>query len=316
VDKKKFKHLLQNYHQEKASKQEQYIVDSWYELLDASARTVPELEDKRIREALRKRLLHGALGIDSKTKWYRSPWWQAAAMLLLVSSLLLWLRPREKIAPQALKESLFVAGERQLKKIILPDSSIVWLNARSKLRVKPGYSMQNRDLVLEGEAFFEVKTDPVHPLRLNVPGIQVQVLGTTFNVKAYQGLPEITVALQTGKVQVHSTETQQMQELIPGDKIIYNKQQKHFTFSHTNIDHAQNWRSGYNVLEQASFEELSEVFQNLYGLQLQTRNPRVKKSKYDLTLRSTQTAEQALKTICNILNTTYKKEENERIEIY
>ncbi|NJO02458.1 MAG: FecR domain-containing protein [Bacteroidia bacterium] len=91
----------------------------------------------------------------------------------------------------------------QTGSFLLPDSSQVWLNANTELQYRQDFQ-QNRVIILsEGEAFFEVKPDKAHPFTIRTSyGVMTRVLGTSFNVKAYQRLKKVEVAVRTGKVTV------------------------------------------------------------------------------------------------------------------
>jgi ferric-dicitrate binding protein FerR (iron transport regulator) len=69
--------------------------------------------------------------------------------------------------------------------IILPDGSIVWLNSGSKLTFNADFKSEGRNVFLEGEAFFSVSKNKFHPFRVRTADVDIEVLGTKFNVKAY-----------------------------------------------------------------------------------------------------------------------------------
>ncbi|SEN92770.1 FecR family protein [bacterium A37T11] len=86
--------------------------------------------------------------------------------------------------------------------IILPDSSAVWLNASSKLTYSNYFSVDNRELILEGEAYFEVKHGK-KPFIVKTNAQEVYVLSTDFNISAYEDEEETRTTLVHGKVKVH-----------------------------------------------------------------------------------------------------------------
>ena len=88
--------------------------------------------------------------------------------------------------------------------LILPDGSKVWLNAASSLRYPVRFTGKERVVELKGEAYFEIAKNAHMPFRVSVdPGLQVEVLGTNFNVKAYAEEPFINTTLLQGSVKVH-----------------------------------------------------------------------------------------------------------------
>jgi ferric-dicitrate binding protein FerR (iron transport regulator) len=86
--------------------------------------------------------------------------------------------------------------------IVLPDSSVVWLNAGSTVTYRSDFGKESRDLHLSGEAFFNVRSDSVKPFNVHVPGMTIKALGTRFNVRAYHDDNAVTTTLEEGIVNV------------------------------------------------------------------------------------------------------------------
>jgi ferric-dicitrate binding protein FerR (iron transport regulator) len=86
--------------------------------------------------------------------------------------------------------------------IILPDGSKVWLNAGTRFRYKGDYDSDNRNVYLEGEAYFSVVKNPVKPFIVNTSGIKIKAFGTSFNVKAYPEEKYVTTTLEEGVVRI------------------------------------------------------------------------------------------------------------------
>lgn len=315
------KKILRKYEHGTATDAERYVVERWYDSFGKGTAGVPGLEDEESREAMRKRMLHQVLHPAVPVRWYHGKWLRVAAILLLVSAAALGLYLNEYPYAEQQQGKFAMAdtittGERQLKKIMLPDSSVVWLNAESQLRVMPEYGAASRQLELRGEAFFEVKPDSLHPLEVATQGLVVRVLGTSFNVSAYDALRDVKVSVSTGKVRVSDTAYVHSSELIAGQALRYDKSSKTYAVGNSSIADNHTWTTGKIVLERAGFEELAQAMRNLYGIQLTTINKQVKSFRYNLTLRSTQTETDALGMICTILKTSYKKEANGAVRIY
>lgn len=88
------------------------------------------------------------------------------------------------------------------EKKVLPDSSVVWMNAGSHIRYATGFSQNKREVYLQGEAYFEVKHDATHPFIVHAGNIDIKVLGTEFNVQAYADENKIETTLINGRIQV------------------------------------------------------------------------------------------------------------------
>ena len=88
------------------------------------------------------------------------------------------------------------------REITLPDGSVVLLNSQSTLRYKESFNRTNRELELQGEAFFRVAKDSVNAFVVKTGNVRTRVHGTRFNVSAYEGENNIVVAVEEGKVEV------------------------------------------------------------------------------------------------------------------
>jgi ferric-dicitrate binding protein FerR (iron transport regulator) len=84
----------------------------------------------------------------------------------------------------------------------LPDGTKVWLNAGTKLTYSGNYGINDRNVKLEGEAYFNVKTNPEKPFVVSTSELKIKAFGTSFNVKAYPDEKDITTTLEEGKVTI------------------------------------------------------------------------------------------------------------------
>ena len=85
---------------------------------------------------------------------------------------------------------------------LLPDGSRVSLNENTSLIYPESFSKKKRSVSLSGEAYFEVRQEETRPFSISTPGVEIEVLGTTFNVKANPGDPFIETVLVAGKVRI------------------------------------------------------------------------------------------------------------------
>lgn len=112
------------------------------------------------------------------------------------------------------------------KRIILPDGTSVTLNAGSYLRYPQEFITDVRRIEMNGEAFFEVTRDEEKPFLIHTKDADVKVLGTSFNVKAFDMDEQLTVSVQTGKVQVDLPEA--MMRLLPDEQFVMDKTKGEF----------------------------------------------------------------------------------------
>jgi transmembrane sensor len=143
--------------------------------------------------------------------------WAAAwvGIALIATAVYLQLRPSSSNLAASVQETV-PSGKPQSK--ILPDGSIVWMNAGTKIQYKA--EQNTRDVYLEGEAYFKVKHDGAHPFVVHAGNIEVKALGTEFNVLAYPGDDHVETTLIRGRVQVTMEEKpDQKIILVPNEKL-------------------------------------------------------------------------------------------------
>jgi ferric-dicitrate binding protein FerR (iron transport regulator) len=135
----------------------------------------------------------------------RSRRWIAAASMvaILLTGTLFYLRETTKKTDQPPAKPKELATQYGFRSFItLPDGSEVWLNAGTKLQYADAFANGKRELTLTGEAYFDVKHDPQHPFIIHTGRLDVKVLGTAFNVKAYPGDSLMETTLIRGKVEI------------------------------------------------------------------------------------------------------------------
>jgi transmembrane sensor len=110
-------------------------------------------------------------------------------------------------------------------KIALPDGSQVWINSGSKLTYDESFKGGTRDVQLDGEAYFDVVKDAAHPFIVHTSGIDIKVLGTAFNVKAYKAEPVVEATLIHGSIEVINQHRPGAPGVMlkPHEKLIYKK---------------------------------------------------------------------------------------------
>lgn len=147
--------------------------------------------------------------------------------------------------------------------IVLADGTYVYINSGSKITYDNTYNKDNRTLILEGEAFFEVAHNKSKPFIVKANGINVEALGTSFNVKAYNNSSVVSVILIEGKVKVDDNKEEQI--LNPNERLEYNLASKSFEKEelHPNTDLLL-WRSKELSFYGESLEEICQSLTRMY----------------------------------------------------
>jgi transmembrane sensor len=137
----------------------------------------------------------------------------AAAIAVTVGAAMVW-RAVDRTVESPAQVVATAAGER--RDLTLPDGSRIELAPGSSVEVAGGYGNPERRVVLEGEAWFDVRHDPARPFRVHAAGTVTEDLGTTFSIRARDGSP-VRVVLVTGKASFRRAGAAAVLELDPGD---------------------------------------------------------------------------------------------------
>lgn len=147
----------------------------------------------------------------------------AVVAILALTAWLAWFRPDhtpEATGPIVAQATVVTTPNGERKKITLPDGTRIHLNSGSKLTYTENFGRQDREVKLAGEAFFEVAKDPARPFLVNTNRMVVKVLGTVFNVKAYDTQEDIETTVVEGKVEVSLKDDKEKKVvLLPSEKI-------------------------------------------------------------------------------------------------
>ena len=148
-------------------------------------------------------------------------------------------------------------------RLSLPDGSKVWLNAASSLRYPTSFTGSTRDVVLTGEAYFEIAHNPAQPFHVQANDMQVEVLGTHFNVMAYDNEAGLATTLLEGSVRVR-TPRQQMQ-LKPGEQAL--EEGGAMSLRHdVNVQQVVAWKNDYFQFNGDGLDRLMRQLERWYDV--------------------------------------------------
>jgi len=200
-------------------------------------------------------------------------WWRWAAIIIMVFSVSYFLNSKysEPTQQQIPTVNYIVktnpSGQRS--QIHLPDGSMVYLNAESQLKYPENFGDSSRIIKLTGEAFFEVKKNRQVPFIVQTGMIVTQVLGTKFNVDAWDQ-SSTTVSLLEGEVQIAYQDNAQINTILqPGEKAIVSQEEiKLSTYNYKDIA----WKDGVIMFESASLHDIKNTLQQWFGVDIQIIN--------------------------------------------
>lgn len=199
--------------------------------------------------------------ITKRINWY----FKVAAAIFFMTSLgsLVYFYPKNQTSEVYTN---VIADNGQVSKVMLPDSSYVWLNSGSELTYSNLYAIENRDIQLNGEAYFDVKRNTGLPFEVSSGEIVVQVLGTTFNVNAYPESEKIDVTLLSGKVKLNSSQSNSFEyELSPGEHASFNKESRTIKVENVNTERLVSWKEGILNVYDLSLDEVMIRLEKRYN---------------------------------------------------
>lgn len=225
---------------------------------------------------------------------------QIAAIVIpfvfILSAILYVYQPSAKVE----KEFVVVVKQGNRATVTLPDQSSVWMNSNSKLVYRTGEN-NTREVKLIGEAFFKVFKDKSRPFIVMVNNIEVEVLGTAFNVKARQGSDVIETALVEGSVKLSGTELSQDYYLKPNQKAIYSNSLKNLKIETTDNEAEIAWKDNKLQFKSERFADVVKRLEEWYGVRIITKCPKIEND-----LMSGAFKNESLETVLEALAIQYK----------
>jgi len=203
------------------------------------------------------------------------------------------------------KEKLFntvltPSGERVT--MLLSDGTKVYLTSNSYLRYPASFDKEKREVTLVGRAYFEVKKSTA-PFIVNTADMDVEVLGTSFDVESRNTGENASVILVEGSVKVHADGKTTI--IRPDEQMKFSRKDREMSVKNVDSKSLTMWKDGVLVVDGQTFLELIESLSSWYGVQIidETLIPRSDKfnGKFDR-----EDIEAAIKAICISANTKYK----------
>lgn len=154
--------------------------------------------------------------------------------------------------------------------VILPDGTHVWLNAASTLSFPEHFSATERQILLKGEAYFEVAHDANRPFRVSTSRQNIEVLGTHFNISAYEDEPRTLTTLLQGSVRVSSATKNTL--IKPGEQAV-SAERNDIRVQQANTRIALAWKNGMIAFEDASLRQIMRQVSRWYNIKVEFAGP-------------------------------------------
>lgn len=326
--------IIIKYFQKKASEDEMAILQNWLAQSDANTRYFDELSDvwhsaavaqnsemfntsaayKKVKEAI----------APPKKNMLQSPYFQIvkiAAVFVLAFVLGLYVKSFNKVSEQLVTEVKTPLGSKT--QLSLPDGTKVWLNAGSKISYTNSFNKENRDIKLDGEAYFDVAHNKNMPFIIHPDNkLSIKVLGTAFNVKAYSNEGTVETTLERGSLLVVDNENDTNEaKLKPQQRAIFVKEQGNVNLSDKELGLINNevdkyrgkfivsdnvesqvftsWKENKLVFRNESFASLVVKLERWYGTSIVVKDKEILKYHFNGSIEN-----ETLTDVMNIIKYT------------
>lgn len=201
------------------------------------------------------------------------------------------------------------------KEVQLPDGSTIWLNRNSKLTYSRPFDQKGRTVELEGEAFFEVQSDPARPFFVHAKAVTTKVLGTSFNIEAYPEKERIAVSLVEGSVKVHITDKDSI-ILKPGQQFSYDEKTGKGVTEAFLSDEPYAWKNGVIYFNKAPVEEVISTLERWYDIRFELERREIIATQLVHRVEvGKRSLEEVLEDISEVADYTFERQSNELILI-
>lgn len=295
LDNNRIEELLPRYCEGRLSEEERLEVEAWIDESEENKRvatqtfalylavdTVQVMKKVDTEKALLK-----VKGKMSDREVRRTVWWewtQRAAAILFIPLLTLFIWQNWKGDTGEVAEMMEVkTSPGMTTSLTLPDGTIVYLNSESSLSYPSRFNGDFRKATLSGEAYFEVAKDPEKKFILSTTHqSQIEVLGTCFNVEAYEQNTEVITTLIEGKVDFMFEKDAGVKHvfLSPREKLVYDSETDKVRLYKTSGKSELAWKDGEVVLDNTPLEEALWMLEKRYSVKFVIKNEKLKNSSF------------------------------------
>jgi ferric-dicitrate binding protein FerR (iron transport regulator) len=238
----------------------------------------------------------------------------AASIAVLLSLSTIYLYRTGTIPPTETGKVVFFSSDA-VSNVILPDSTVVSLNKGSRLSYKTDYNRSERKVELTGEAYFDVRPNAGKPFIVSTGRVDINVLGTVFNVSAYPEDNEIRTSLISGSVRLTGKENEVLCQLQPNQSAIYDKESSYVEIAPFDPDYTIGWTTGKLLFKKTLFREICKTLEKKFNCSIEVKNEVIHQKLFTGKFQNDETLPEILNIIQ--INIPFRYEvENNHITIY
>lgn len=304
--------LLKRYREGKTTPEENRMLEAYYKSFDVkpdATDSMPEKELEQLKVAIYQEILPEKHGLPEQKKvpvWVRWRRLAAAAVVLLIGVTFIFRHFGSVVSyPEGALQPPGVPVARTNNMIQLPDGSVVILSPGSSLDFPDTFDgLPTREVVLKGEAYFDVTRMPERPFIVHSGKLKTTVLGTSFNVKALPGDESITVTVITGKVQV-GDEKETFAVLRPDEQIVYHVENAKKDVLTVDADLLAGWKLDDLYCDDITVAQAALLVEERYNVEVQITDELLKQKRFTTTFGKEETLESVLSSLALFNDAVY-----------
>lgn len=303
----------------KCTEEELIQIDRWIKESDENARKLFRMEEiyhlgKENQAASRKRTNQAERNLykrlaEEEAKRNRTRtihlWMRYAAVITLFllagTGITYWVSHNNSTANQ-----LVAVASDDVKEILLPDGTKVWLNQSAVLKYPRTFSDDTRDVYLEGEAYFKVAKNKQKPFIVQSEAMQVKVLGTTFNFKSCKADNSAEATLIEGEIEVKGNNEEGMVILSPGQKAELNRESRRLTVKQVDARMDAVWHNNLIPFEKADIYSIAKTLERFYHVNIILAPDINLNNTYSGVLKQKESIDSVLKSLRHSIPFEYK----------
>lgn len=185
----------------------------------------------------------------------------------------------------------------------LADGSIVWLDQQASLTYPEHFDGNQREVSLDGSAFFEVKKDSLHPFIVSTDLYTVEVLGTSFSINTHDSEDLAETILLEGAVRLHKPGGEPLADLHPGQQALYSRSRQTVEVQEIDARRHALWRFGILSLSDVSIDEIIRCLQDTYHIRIQMDIRPFAHHRYNFSFKTSADPEDALRHLSYLTGT-------------
>lgn len=300
------------------SEEELHKVNAWLNESDGNARELFKIEqiyhlgkkenfadEKEIERAEKQLFRRLKLEETKRHKVRRMNTWMRYAAMFIGIFLISGLSYHIYQSQSGTSSLVAVTARDEVKELMLPDGTKVWLNKHTTLKYPSEFSEKGRNVYIEGEAYFEVKRNVEKPFIVRSEAMQVRVLGTVFNLKSDKASRSAVATLIKGEIEVKGNHEEGMIVLSPGQKAELNGMTRRLVVKQVDTG-IENWHNNQFVFEKADIFTIARTLENSYGVKIILAPEMDVTKTYTGALKKKSTVEEVLNSVKNVIPIEYK----------